>query len=292
MEGCIRLRLQHGGAEFWFDSYQSLLREAFAPLLPCMEFIPERNVVRVSLHVKGKEVMGTSRPMSAAQLNLTAAQNELLRNKIQSFNSSMSRSDINPDFRIVGESFALPDPLIHPELYRIYGSPQDPQLAIIWGMEKEPDSSLAPLNAANRFKVDKLLAVVYSILGYFQYMSPTMRKIWGAGAGAILLLLLCLVMMGSCSDDDEGGSGEQVLRDPIAKLEMRVDGSTMIDGKSYSKIDLAGSLNLSEIEYLKVDGHAIRFEHGYFMLLTKPSVIVEMKLKGGNQVYKSIYTFK
>ncbi len=292
MHGCIRLRLQHGGAEFWIDSYQSLLRETFAPLLPRMEFIPERNVVRVSLHINGEEVMGTSRPMSAAQLHLTAAQDELLRGKIRHFSTSLSRSDINPDFRIVGESFVLPDPLIHPELYRIYGSPHDPQLAIIWGMEKVPDSSLAPATAAGRFKVDKVLAVMYSILGYFRYMSPTMRKVWGAGAGAILLLLLCLVMVASCSDDEEGGSGEQPLRDPLAQLEMRVEGSKMIKGKNYNKIVFAGSLNLTDIEYLKIDGQAIKFEHGYFMLPPKSSVIVEMKLKGANQVYKSICTFK
>ncbi len=147
MEDYIRLRTSMGGLDFWYPDYQKILLEKFKPFLPRMEYNPTDNTVTASIVENGEELLSSSTSGKIPEKEL-----KKFKALLKQIKEEVEKEGTDPDIKRVIKAFRLPDPGKAPELYRVYG---ERRLVIIWGLEKEIESSIPVLDED---KLNKTLA--------------------------------------------------------------------------------------------------------------------------------------
>ena len=130
----IRLRASMGGSDFWYPDYQKILLEKFKPFLPRMEYNPTDNTVTASIVENGEELLSSSTSDKIPEKEL-----KKFKALLKQIQEEVEQEGTDPDIKRVIKAFRLPDPGKAPELYRVYGKRR---LAIIWGLEKQVESSI------------------------------------------------------------------------------------------------------------------------------------------------------
>ena len=130
----IRLRASMGGSDFWYPDYQKILLEKFKPFLPRMEYNPADNTVTASIVENGEELLSSSTSDKIPEREL-----KKFKDLLKQIQEEVEQAGTDPDIKRVIKAFRLPDPGKAPELYRVYGKRR---LAIIWGLEKQVESSI------------------------------------------------------------------------------------------------------------------------------------------------------
>ncbi len=148
-----RLKAFQGGGDYW--DHQDLIRESLGQFLPTVQQVQETDerfgVFRKN--IAGKEVLWKSIPVGVAQV----PQQEILRltAALEAFKRKADAPDTQPNARNIIQQFRLPDISKDPDLYRLCGPWWDRKLQVLWGCERIPDSSLAPVAAIAKLPVDR-----------------------------------------------------------------------------------------------------------------------------------------
>jgi hypothetical protein len=192
----IRLSLSHysaiktwqGGGKFWEHDFQLTVRQG-----ALQEFLPrvtdEGAVVLYEQVVDGSEVVSTS-VASGGRNKVPAAQIDRLRRALDELKAKAEDPHCDANKRRMIEAFRLPDPLKDAELYRLYGSGRKKRLLVLWGVEKEAGSAIAPLKALDRMPAEA---------GGME---------WAKWLWIILLILLLaagVLLARSCREEKTGG---------------------------------------------------------------------------------------
>jgi len=137
------IKTWQGGGKFWEHDFQLTLRQG-----ELKEFLPrateEAGTVLFQQVVGGNEVVSSSLPFSRLE-QIPSQQIETLRREIADLKAKAEDPNCDANKRKMIEAFRLPDPQKDSELYRFYGSGQKKRLIVLWGVEKEAGSAIAPL---------------------------------------------------------------------------------------------------------------------------------------------------
>ena len=152
----IRLKLSNysviktwqGGGKFWEHDFQLTIREG-----TLHEFLPrateEGDSVFYEHFVDGNEAASASTQVSSLD-QVPGAQIERLRGALAELKAKADDPHCDNNKKRMIEAFRLPDPQKDAELYRLHGSGSKRRLIVLWGVEKEVGSALAPLKALDR----------------------------------------------------------------------------------------------------------------------------------------------
>ena len=146
-----KIRSYQGGGEFWEHQNQQVLLQYLGEFLPrAVENEGGKTGTVLFTHlVDGKDVLCQSTELGANGGSASEKQLTRLRDAVAALKAKESDPLIDPNARKLIQAFRLPDPQKDSELYRIVsGSPR--QLLVLWGVEKEHNSALAPQAAVAR----------------------------------------------------------------------------------------------------------------------------------------------
>jgi len=136
------IRTWQGGGNFWSHEFQLTVRSgALAGFLP--RAIEDEDSVLFEHRTGGTEVASTSSAISnvseipAKELNALRAAVDELKRKAQDPHCDRTK-------RQMIEGFRLPDPQKDRDLYRLVGKGSSAKLIVLWGLEREEGSALAP----------------------------------------------------------------------------------------------------------------------------------------------------
>ena len=153
-----RLRAFHGGGEFWHRDYQDLIRNltGLQRFLPAVQEDKAGLRATFSQFVAGREVAGVSRGDDVR--NIPQSEIVALVDALERLKRAANEPRADPNRRDIIQSFRLPNPNIHPEMYRVYGRPWNRKLLVLWGCERAANSSVAleDLAAHLRSRSDRL----------------------------------------------------------------------------------------------------------------------------------------
>lgn len=139
------IKTWQGGGKFWEHDFQLTLRQG-----ELKEFLPrateERGSVLFQQVVDGNEVVSSSLPFSNLD-QIPSQQIERLRRAIAELKAKTEDPNCDANKRKMIEAFRLPDPKKDAELYRYHGLGRNKRLIVLWGVEKEAGSAIAPLKA-------------------------------------------------------------------------------------------------------------------------------------------------
>lgn len=142
------IKTWQGGGKFWEHDFQLTVRQG-----ALQEFLPrvtdEGAVVLYEQVVDGSEMVSAS-VESGGKNRVPAAQIDRLRRALVELKAKAEDPHCDANKRRMIEAFRLPDPLKDSELYRLYGSGRKKRLLVLWGVEKEAGSAIAPLKALDR----------------------------------------------------------------------------------------------------------------------------------------------
>jgi PKD repeat protein len=148
-----RLKAFQGGGDYW--DHQELIRESLGDFLPPVQQIQEAEnrfgVFRKD--VAGKEVLCKSTSMGSTRV--PEEQVRRLTSALDAFKRKADDPDTQQNAKEIIQHFRLPDISKDPDLYRLCGPWWDRKLQVIWGCERIPDSSLAPVAAVAKLPIDK-----------------------------------------------------------------------------------------------------------------------------------------
>jgi len=146
------IKTWQGGGKFWEHDFQLTVRQG-----ALQEFLPrvtdEGTAVLYEQVVDGSDVVSGS-VASSGQNKVPAAQIDRLRRALGELKAKAEDPHCDANKRRMIEAFRLPDPLKDAELYRIYGSGRKKRLLVLWGVEKEAGSAIAPLKALDRMTTE------------------------------------------------------------------------------------------------------------------------------------------
>ena len=170
------IKTWQGGGKFWEHDFQLTIRQG-----TLQEFLPrateDGDSVFYEHFVDGNEAASASTQVSSLD-QVPGAQIERLRGALAELKAKADDPHCDNNKKRMIEAFRLPDPQKDAELYRLYGSGSNRRLIVLWGVEKEVGSALAPLKALERVP----------------------QKTGGAGGGGkiwLWLLILLLLLIGA-----------------------------------------------------------------------------------------------
>ncbi len=154
VENHTRLRVSHGGTDFWYVAHQDILVDKLSPFLAKIRYNDANNSIIASLYENGVEQLCNSRALRDCYEELEPSVYDAFEQRVKQFRAAIDAPNIDQNTKLLFEKFAIPNPQFEPEMYRVYGSRTEPKLAIIWGMERIIDSSLnlSRLDLASFFK--------------------------------------------------------------------------------------------------------------------------------------------
>lgn len=142
------IKTWQGGGKFWEHDFQLTVRQGML-----QEFLPrvtdEGGGVLYEQVVDGAEVVSES-IAPGVHNQVPAPQVERLRRALAELKAKAEDPHCDANKRRMIEAFRLPDPQKDAELYRLYGSGRKKRLLVLWGVEKEAGSAIAPMKAIER----------------------------------------------------------------------------------------------------------------------------------------------
>ncbi len=145
-----KIRSFQGGGEFWETQFQQIIRQCLGDFLPRAEEDRAGSVL-FQHFVNSEEVCSESDPI-AGSAAVPAGELQRLERCIQTLKAKETDPLIDGNARKLIQAFRLPDPNKDSELYRLYGPRTNRKLLVLWGVEKERQSSLDPLAAISRVR--------------------------------------------------------------------------------------------------------------------------------------------
>jgi hypothetical protein len=160
-----RIRTWVGGGEMWEHQNQLLIRQSLGEFFP--KAMPTGNESVLFQHFAGGiEVCSGSHPVTSAN-PVPLIEMERLQAALDALKQKGSDQHCDPNAKKLIDAFRLPSPAKDPELYRLYGKGRNQRLIVLWGLEKEEGSAVAPQEAMNRIQVEKSgsLTWLWAVLG-------------------------------------------------------------------------------------------------------------------------------
>ena len=168
-EGFTFLRTHLEGPTFWHQSNQVRLRKWFHPFLPKMSYDVLTGKVTANLTENGQEWISQSEGVKGNRFPVE--QLAVLKRKLEELRVKAEDETVDKNARTLLKAFRLPDPATSPEMYRLFyppasripfwerllGKKPQPRMAILWGMEKEDESSIpvTEMKVEEAFPVNK-----------------------------------------------------------------------------------------------------------------------------------------
>ena len=136
------IRTWHGGGNFWSHEFQLTVRSgALASFLP--RAIEDEDSVLFEYRSGGTEQASTSTAISSMS-EIPAKELNALRAAIDELKRKADDPHCDRTKRQMIEGFRLPDPQKDRDLYRLIGKGSSAKLIVLWGIEREEGSALAP----------------------------------------------------------------------------------------------------------------------------------------------------
>lgn len=136
------IRTWHGGSNFWCHEFQLTIRSgALASFLP--RATENEDSVLFEHRSGGTEQAGTSTAISNIS-EIPAGELEALRAAVNELKKKAEDPHCDRTKRQMIEGFRLPDPQKDRDLYRLIGKGASAKLIVLWGVEREEGSALAP----------------------------------------------------------------------------------------------------------------------------------------------------
>ena len=153
-----KLRAFQGGGWFWDHESQQVIRDSLGEFLPRVEEHSDPNGALFQHFAGGTEVASKSRAVGQQMDRVPKSQLDRLQRAVEALKRKTQDAKTDPNARQIIERFRLPDPAKDPELYRLYGSPWNRKLLVLWGCERESGTSLAPFSALSKMPVEPVTA--------------------------------------------------------------------------------------------------------------------------------------
>jgi hypothetical protein len=136
------IRTWHGGGNFWSHEFQLTVRSgALAGFLP--RAIEDEDSVLFEYRSGGTEQASTSVAISSMS-EIPAKELNALRAAVDELKRKAEDPHCDRTKRQMIEGFRLPDPQKDRDLYRLVGKGPTAKLIVLWGIEREEGSALAP----------------------------------------------------------------------------------------------------------------------------------------------------
>lgn len=136
------IRTWHGGGNFWSHEFQLTVRSgALAGFLP--RAIEDEDSVLFEYRSGGTEQASTSVAISSMS-EIPAKELNALRAAVDELKRKAEDPHCDRTKRQMIENFRLPDPQKDRDLYRLVGKGPSAKLIVLWGIEREEGSALAP----------------------------------------------------------------------------------------------------------------------------------------------------
>ena len=136
------IRTWHGGGNFWSHEFQLTIRSgALAGFLP--RAIEDEDSVLFEYRSSGTEQASTSVAISSMS-EIPAKELNALRAAVDELKRKAEDPHCDRTKRQMIEGFRLPDPQKDRDLYRLVGKGPSAKLIVLWGIEREEGSALAP----------------------------------------------------------------------------------------------------------------------------------------------------
>lgn len=136
------IRTWHGGGNFWSHEFQLTVRSgALAGFLP--RAIEDEDSVLFEYRSGGSELASTSVAISSVS-EIPAKELNALRAAVDELKRKAEDPHCDRTKRQMIEGFRLPDPQKDRDLYRLIGKGPSAKLIVLWGVEREEGSALAP----------------------------------------------------------------------------------------------------------------------------------------------------
>ncbi|MFZ4764425.1 MAG: hypothetical protein ACOYMN_05680 [Roseimicrobium sp.] len=136
------IRTWHGGAHFWSHEFQLTVRQgALAAFLP--RAVEDEDSVLFEHRSGGAELASTSVAITNIS-EVPARELNALRDAVNELKRKAEDPHCDRTKRLMIEGFRLPDPQRDRDLYRLIGKGSSAKLIVLWGVEREEGSALAP----------------------------------------------------------------------------------------------------------------------------------------------------
>lgn len=136
------IRTWHGGGNFWSHEFQLTIRSgALAGFLP--RVLEDEGSVLFEYRSGGSELASTSTPINDVS-EIPAKELQALRSAVDELKKKAEDPHCDRTKRQMIEGFRLPDPHKDRDLYRLIGKGSSAKLIVLWGIEREEGSALAP----------------------------------------------------------------------------------------------------------------------------------------------------
>ena len=136
------IRTWHGGGNFWSHEFQLTVRSgALAGFLP--RAIEDEDSVLFEYRSGGAELASTSVGISSMS-EIPVKELSALRAAVDELKRKAEDPHCDRTKRQMIEGFRLPDPQKDRDLYRLVGKGPSAKLIVLWGIEREEGSALAP----------------------------------------------------------------------------------------------------------------------------------------------------
>lgn len=136
------IRTWHGGGNFWSHEFQLTIRAgALGGFLP--RATEDEDSVLFEHRSGGTELAGTSTAISHVS-EIPAGELQALRAAVEDLKKKAEDPHCDRTKRQMIEGFRLPDPQKDRDLYRLVGKGASAKLIVLWGVEREEGSALAP----------------------------------------------------------------------------------------------------------------------------------------------------
>lgn len=174
------IRTWHGGGNFWSHEFQLTVRSgALAGFLP--RAIEDDDSVLFEYRSGGTEQASTSVAISSMS-EIPAKELNALRAAVDELKRKAEDPHCDRTKRQMIEGFRLPDPQKDRDLYRLIGKGPSTKLIVLWGIEREEGSALAPGAAVD---------LMHTPAGESEAAAPVKKK------SKLVPVLLLLAAMGA-----------------------------------------------------------------------------------------------
>lgn len=136
------IRTWHGGGNFWSHEFQLTIRSgALAGFLP--RALEDEESVLFEYRSGGSELASTSAAINDVS-EIPAKELQALRAAVDELKRKAEDPHCDRTKRQMIEGFRLPDPQKDRDFYRLIGKGPSAKLIVLWGIEREEGSALAP----------------------------------------------------------------------------------------------------------------------------------------------------